>query len=238
MIEHGLTNKYYYGTDRLLVAVDCIIFGFDVKAQQLKLLLFTREVEPFKGMWSLIGSFVKKEEDLNAAAQRVLYELTGLKEVFLEQHKTYGRFDRDPGDRVISVSYWSLIKVEDPDRDLIKDHNARWFPIQELPELVIDHNQMVEDALERIRRNARYRPIGFELLPEKFTLPQLLKLYQEIYQTPIDDRNFRKKILATGLLKKLNTKDKSTSKKGAFHYTFDQEKYQELLEKGFDIEFK
>lgn len=238
MNEHGLTNKYYYGTDRLLVAVDCIIFGFDVREQQLKLLLFERKVEPFKGTWSLIGSFVKKEEDLDEAAKRVLYELTGMDKVFLEQHKTYGKKDRDPGDRVISVSYWSLIKIEDPDYNLIEDHHARWFPVNDLPELVIDHNTMVEDALNLIRRNARYRPIGFELLPEKFTLPQLLRLYQEIYQKPIDDRNFRKKILATGLLKKLNTKDKSTSKKGAFHYTFDQEKYKELLEKGFDINFK
>ena len=238
MADHGLTNKYYYGSDKLLVAVDCIIFGFDVKAEQLKLLLFNREVEPFKGMWSLIGSFVQKEEHLDDAAKRVLYELTGLNEVFLEQHKTYGQKNRDPGDRVISVSFWSLIKIEDPDGSLIKDHQARWFPVQELPELVIDHNKMVEDALEKIRRNARYRPVGFELLPKKFTLPQLLKLYQEIYQMPIDDRNFRKKILSTSLLKKLDTKDKSSSKKGAFHYMFDQEKYDELMKKGFDIEFR
>ncbi len=238
MAKHRLTNKYYYGTDRMLVAVDCIIFGFDVKAEQIKILLFPREIEPFQGSWSLIGSFVQKKEDIDKAAARILRELTGLDQVFLEQHKVYGHTNRDPGDRVISISYWSFIKIEGPDRSLIKDHNAEWFPVRNIPKLVIDHNQMVEDALSLMRKNARYLPIGFELLPEKFTLPQLLKLYQEIYQKPIDDRNFRKKILATGLLKKLDSKDKTSSKKGAFQYSFDQTKYEELLQKGFDIEFQ
>ncbi len=238
MENHELTNRYYYGSDRLLVAVDCIILGFDTREEKLKLLLFEREVEPFKGQWSLIGSFVRKEERLEDAARRVLHELTGLKDVFLEQHRAYGRLERDPGDRVISISFWSLIRKDEPDVRLIEGHNARWFSVDALPELVLDHHQMVEDVLEHLRRQARHRPIGFELLPGKFTLPSLLKLYQEIYRKPLDDRNFRKKILATGLLKKLDTKDKSTSKKGAYQYRFDKKMYRELLEKGFDIEFK
>ncbi len=233
---YQLSNKYYYGSDPILVAVDSIIFGFDYHEEKLKILLFKRLVEPFSGQWSLIGSFVKPHESADASAYRILKELTGLSNVFLEQLKCYTETDRDPGARVMSIAYFSLIQIEDHNDELINLHGTRWFDIDSIPDLVLDHNKMVREALEHLRTMVRRKPVGFELLPNHFTLPQLIKLYQEIYQKPLDDRNFRKKIHSLGLLKKLDKKDKSTSKKGAFLYKFDQKKYMELLEKGFNFE--
>ena len=226
--------EYYIDDEKLLVAVDCIIFGFD--KDKLKLLAFKRRIDPFHGQWSLLGTFVRKNENIDDAAYRVLNDLTGRTDTFLEQLHTFGDINRDPGNRVISVTYWSLVKIEDYDKENNGNKEIAWFPINELPHLVLDHQDMVSKALDKLRRNSRYRPLGFELLPEKFTLPQLLKLYQEIYQQDLDDRNFRKKILSMNLLEKLPEKDKSTSKKGAFLYQFDKEKYQELVEKGFNFE--
>ncbi|MEO9967357.1 MAG: NUDIX domain-containing protein [Reichenbachiella sp.] len=231
------TVTSYSNAKPIFVAVDNVIFGFDVAAERLKILLFKRQIEPFKGRWSLVGSFVKPEESTLSASMRILSKFTGLSDVFLEQLRCYGAVDRDPEDRVISIAYYSLIQLDEPQKKLVEVHNAAWFELQDLPNLVLDHEHMVEDALARLKENARRRPVGFNLLPAKFTLPQLFKLYQEIYQLPIDDRNFRKKILATGLLNKLGTKDKSGSKKGAFHYAFDRSKYIELEMQGYHIEF-
>lgn len=230
---HSLTNIYYYGSEKILVAVDCIIFGFDIHEEKLKILLFKRLVEPFAGQWSLVGSFVRKDEDLSVAASRILYELTGLDEVFMEQLKCYGKADRDPGSRVISIAYYSLIQINNKLNNL---HDAEWFEVKNMPALVLDHNKMVHDALEQLKQNAIRHPIGFNLLPEYFTLPQMLKLYQEIYQKPLDDRNFRKKILSMDLLVKSDKKDKSGSKKGAYLYKFDEDKYSNLAKSGFLFE--
>ncbi|MCD6333110.1 MAG: DNA mismatch repair protein MutT, partial [Bacteroidales bacterium] len=183
--------------------------------------------------WSLMGGFLRKEESLDESAARVLRQLTGLKNVYLEQLFTYGDIDRDRGDRVVSVAYYALIKIAGYDKDLVSKYDARWYPIDDLPELVFDHEIMVEKALKRLRRKARTQPIGFELLPDRFTLPQLQKLYEAIYQKSLDKRNFRKKILSMELLDKLNLKDKSTSKKGAFLYRFNEQKYHELVSRGF-----
>jgi len=231
-----LSNKFYYGTDPILIAVDSIIFGFDSEEEKLKILLFKRMVEPFSGQWSLIGSFVRPDECADTSAHRILKEMTGISKVFLEQLKCYTQTNRDPGARVIAIAYYSLIRLDDHDKDLVKSFGASWFDIDAIPELVLDHNQMVKDALVQLRTLSRRKPIGFELLPKHFTLPKLIKLYQEIYQQPLDDRNFRKKILGFGLLNKLDKKDKTTSKKGAFLYKFDREKYMELLDKGFNFE--
>jgi len=224
-------SLYYPLEDRLLLAVDCVIFGFD--EQELKLLLVKRNMEPEKGRWSLMGGFPKQDEGLYESAERVLKQLTGLQNVYLEQLHAYGNIGRDPGERVVSIAYCSLIKIADYDKDLVKENNAHWRPVGDIPELVFDHREMVEKALRRLRRRARIQPIGFELLPEKFTMPQLQSLYEAIYQKELDKRNFCKKILSMGLLDKLEEKDKSTSKKGAFLYRFNPEKYQELLSKGF-----
>lgn len=224
-------KKYYTGHDKIYVAVDCIIFGF--LENQLKILLLTRDFEPGKGRSSLIGGFVREEEGLDEAAARILYDLTGLENVFLEQLYCHGQVDRDPGERVISVSYYALLKVQDLDHDHVEKHGARWCNFGECQNLIFDHNDMVEAALTRLRSRAKNQPIGFELLPRKFTIPQLQMLYEAIYQKTLDNRNFRKKLLAMDILEKLGTKDKSTSKKGAFLYRFDKRRYNKLHQDGF-----
>ena len=224
----------YQNHDKMYVATDCIIFGFDDGV--LKLLVFKRTIEPRKGAFSLIGSFVKLNESVTDAATRVLEEITGLKDVFMEELKTYNAVDRDSGYRCISVGQYALIRINQHDKNLVEQHNAMWYDFDKVPDLVLDHNQMVSDAMVRLRRKARYQPIGFELLPEKFTLPQLQKLYEVIYQKQMDTRNFRKKVLSFGVLIKLEEKDKSSSKRGAFYYKFDYDKYQELITKGINFE--
>jgi len=229
-----LASLYYEGQEKLLVAVDCIVFGFD--EGQLKLLLFQRPVKPLKGQWSLVGRFINPSENLDDGAKRVLFESTGLQEVFMQQMYCYGGVDRDPGGRVLSIVYIALIRVEEQDVETVENYGAHWFNFEDKPDLILDHEEMVQMALDKLRRKARYRPIGFELLPEKFTLPKLQHLYEAIYQQEFDKRNFRKKILSMGLLEKLPEKDKSGSKKGAFLYRFDKEKYETLLAKGFNFE--
>ncbi len=228
-------EKDFYGPEnKMYVATDCVIFGFD--EGNLKLLIFKRRVKPFMDVWSLIGSIVRHEEDVQDAAKRVLKEFTGLDGVFMEELKSYGKADRDPGARCISIAQYALIRISEYDKELVKRHGADWYDIDEVPELVLDHNQMVKDALERIKRKARYKPIGFELLPEKFTIPQLQRLYEAVYREQLDARNFRKKVLSLNVLIKLNEKDKSTSKRGAFLYKFDYKNYQKLLKDGFNFE--
>lgn len=216
------------------VAVDCIIFGFD--GQNIKLLLFKRRVKPFKGMWSLIGSFVRENEDVEAAAVRVLEDSTGLTNIFMEELGFYGKADRDPGARVVSLGYSALIRIDIQKADILKEKEATWFSMEDLPQLILDHELMVQDALHRLRRKARYQPIGFELLPEKFTLPQLRRFYENIYGRELDRRNFRKKITSMNILEKLDEKDKSESRKGAFYYRFIKQKYDEMTERGVNFE--
>ncbi len=219
------TNLKYNVDQKIFVAVDCAIFGFDSKS--LKLLLFKRKVEPLKGHWSLIGAFIKDDLSIDEGAKQVLLESTGLSGIYLTQLKTYGDKDRDPGARVISVGYYSLIPVGEHEISEVEEYDAKWFELNELPELILDHRQMVDDAIEAIRTNARSKPIGFNLLPPKFTLPMLQTLYESIFQRTFDQRNFRKKILGMGILDKTDEKDKSTSKKGAFLYSFNKEAYDD-----------
>ena len=225
--------NYYAHASKMYVATDTIVFGFDEGV--LKLLIFKRRVSPYKGEWSLIGSFVNFSEDIDQAAKRVLKDFTGLDKVFFEQSKTYGKADRDVGYRCISIAQYALIRIEEHNNELVEEHGAYWSNINELPELALDHSIMVLDALKIIKRKARYQPIGFELLPEKFTLPQLQSLYEAIYQRKLDSRNFRKKVLSLKVLTKLEEKDKSASKRGAFLYKFDADNYQKLIASGFDF---
>lgn len=227
---------FYSKYEKILVAVDSIIFGFDEDDRELKLLILKRKFEPAKGEWSLMGGFTNKNESLNDAARRIVLQLTGLDNVYMEQLYAFGEPERDPGGRIISVAYFSLIRINEYDRRRVKKHGANWVALSDLPELIFDHNEMVEKALRKLRIRARTQPIGFELLPEKFTIPQLQALYEAIYQQPFDKRNFRRKILSMDLLEKLNEKEKETSKKGAFYYQFNQQKYEELLLKGFNFE--
>jgi 8-oxo-dGTP diphosphatase len=185
-----------------------------------------------------MGGFLSKSESLDEAAYRILNQLTGLSNIYMEQLYTFGEVNRDPGARTISVAYYSLIKIDDNDRLLAETHGAEWVSINKLPELIFDHSKMLEKALEALHRKTAHEPIGFELLPVKFTLPQLQSLYESICQEQLDKRNFRKQILETGLLVKLNEKDKDSSKKGAFYYKFDHKKYNRYAERGFLFQLK
>lgn len=227
---------YYDDHDRILVALDCIIFGFDRNG--LKLLLIKRDFEPEKGNWSLMGGFLNKDESLDQAADRVLHNLTGLTNVYLEQLYGFGEVDRDPVERTISIAYYALINIREHDKELVEQYSARWFSIDNLPNLIFDHEEMVEAAKARLRYRATHEPVGFELLPEKFTLPELQILYEAIYDTKLDKRNFRRRILSMDVLIKTDEKQKKYSKKGAYLYKFDEEKYYSKVNNGDSLIFK
>ena len=235
-IQNSSDDVTYKAAKGILVAVDSIIFG--VRDNKLNLLVFEREVDPLKGNWSLIGSFVGMNESVDDAAKRILKELTGLENIFMEQLHCFGKTHRDPGARVISIAYWSLIRIDQNNIAFsAKNHRAKWVPLNKMPRLVLDHNQMVEKAINHLREQARFYPIGFELLPKEFTLSQLKKVYEAIFDNQIDDRNFRKKILRSQLLIDLKKKDMTTSKKGSFLYNFNEERYKHLQEKGYNFDF-
>ncbi|MEL7835077.1 NUDIX hydrolase [Fodinibius sp. Rm-B-1B1-1] len=229
-------ENYYKDHDRILVALDCIIFGFDRNG--LKLLLIKRDFEPEKGKWSLMGGFLNREESLDEAADRILHKLTGLENVYLEQLYGFGEVDRDPVERTVSIAYYALINIHQHDKELMDKYSARWFPIDDLPDLIFDHNQMVEAAKSRLKYRASHEPVGFELLPEKFTMPELQILYEGIYETELDKRNFRRRILSMNILTKTDEKQKKYSKKGAYLYKFNEDKYEEKVEKGDSLTFK
>lgn len=218
----------YTGQERILLATDCIIFGFD--GANIKLLLIRRNLEPEKDKWSLMGGFVKATETPDDAANRVLEQLTGLKNVYMEQLHVFGSPNRDPVERTVSIAYFALIDIHQYETQLTHEHHAEWFMLNELPDLIFDHNEMVKLAKKQLRYKAALHPILFQLLPEKFTIPQLQALYEGIYQSKLDDRNFSRKILSTGLLVKLPEKEKMSSKKGAFYYKLDQSHYMENFE--------
>ena len=215
------------------LAVDCIIFGYDITEKELKLLLIKRSFEPAKGQWSLSGGFIQEGEGLDDAANRVLCSLTGFSDLYMEQLYTYGEVERDPGDRVISTAYFSLIGIHEIDNEIREKYGAHWRSISNLPDLIFDHRRMVDRALKELVEKVKVHPVGFELLPEKFTLVQLQNLYEAIYLKSIDKRNFRKKILSMNLLEKQDDKERETSKKGAWYYRFNKEKYEEFTRNGF-----
>lgn len=216
--------KGYNPEDKIFLAVDCIIFGFD--NENLKILLIKRDFEPKKGKWSLMGGFLKKEETLNDAAARILYRLTGVRNIYMEQLYSFSELDRDPVARTISTSYYAIINIKNHNEELIENYGAKWFNLSEVPQLIFDHNSMLSKAVKRLRRRTSISPIGFELLPEKFTMRQLQKLYETILNKELDKRNFINKINSMDILIKLNEKDMTSSTKGSYLYTFDQEKYE------------
>ncbi|HNW51294.1 MAG TPA: NUDIX domain-containing protein [Prolixibacteraceae bacterium] len=224
----------YSNKEKFYVAVDCVIFGFD--GETLKLLLYKRDFEPEKGNWSLMGGFLRENENLDAAAYRVLARITGLRNIYMEQLSTFSSVDRDSEDRVISTAYFSLIQIQDYDVNILKDNRVEWFSIDQLPPLIFDHNEMVEKALKRLKRRAKSEPIGFELLPEKFTITQLRNLYSAIYQRNLEPANFRRKIMSMDLLDRLPMKEKNGSKKGSFLYSFDKQKYENFTANGFSFD--
>jgi 8-oxo-dGTP diphosphatase len=222
---------YKYKSQKgILVAVDCIIFGFD--GHQLQALLIKRGFEPEKGKWSLMGGFVEPNESTDVAAIRILKQLTGMKNIYMEQLYCFSNVNRDSAGRVISIAYFALINIADYNEQLQQDHEAKWFTMDRIPKLVFDHKEMLEKAKKRLQEKVVNHPIGFELLPEKFTLPQLQNLYEVIYEQPLDKRNFTRKILSLKILNKLLEKEKENSRKGAFYFVFDKKKYEKLHQEG------
>lgn len=217
----------------MLVAVDCIIFGFDEDA--LKLLVIKRDFEPERGKWSLMGGFLGANETLDDAAKRVLHTLTGLQDIYMEQLTAFSAPDRDPVERTISVAYFALINIADHNEELSKQYGAQWFDLTAAPKLIFDHEQMVKLAINHLRYKTSVQPIGFELLPEKFTMRQLQKLYEAILGQGLDKRNFIKKISQLDVLQKLNEKDKGSSKKGSFLFKFDKQRYDSKADSRFEI---
>jgi ADP-ribose pyrophosphatase YjhB (NUDIX family) len=222
-------NQY----ERFLFAVDCIIFGFD--GQRLKALFIKRAFNPGMSKWSLMGGFVARKESVEDAAARILKQLTGMSNIYMEQLHCFGEVDRDPGGRVISVSYFALINISDYGEQMMKEHHARWFELSQIPTLVFDHRRMVKLAKHRLKQKIASHPIGFALLPEKFTLRQLQNLYEAISETEFDKRNFTRRMLHLGILKKLNEKETESSKKGSFYFVFDEEKYKKLDREGIKL---
>lgn len=220
---------YSYEYPRPAVTVDCIIFGLD-ESHQLKVLLIQRANDPYRDYWALPGGFVNAEETLKEAALRELEEETGVKDVFVEQLFTFGDPGRDPRGRVISVAYYALVNLGEYELTASSDASrAEWFEINSLPKLAFDHLRIFETALERLRAKVRYQPIGFELLPEKFTLTQLQQLYETILgmEGALNKRNFRKRILDMGILQEVGIQE-GVAHRPAKLYSFDKEKYQEL----------
>jgi 8-oxo-dGTP diphosphatase len=227
--------SFTYRYARPALAVDCVVFGLD--EEDLKVLLIRRGIEPFAGRWALPGGFVHMDETLDEAARRELQEEAGIERVYLEQLYTFGAIDRDPRERVVSVAYYALallsahtVKADTDARE------AAWFAVDDLPKLAFDHDVIVDRAIDRLRGKVRYKPIGFELLPRKFTLTQLQRVYEKILDQELDKRNFRKKVLATGLLIELDEVEQDVAHRAARLYTFDEKRYRKLEKEGFLFE--
>lgn len=226
---------YTYEYPRGALTVDCVVFGLD--AEELKVMLIQRGLPPFEGKWALPGGFVHLDESLEDAARRELEEETGLSKVFLEQLYTFGRVDRDPRERVVSVAYYALVNLDDhPVKAATDAQAAAWFGVHDIPGLAFDHEEIVQVALERLRGKVRYQPIGFELLPKRFTLTQLQRLYELVLERQLDKRNFRKRVLAMDLLVDTEEVQQDVSHRAARLYRFDEKKYRRLVKAGFNFE--
>jgi 8-oxo-dGTP diphosphatase len=225
-----------YKYPRPSLTVDCIVFGLDAELE-LKIMLIKRDIPPFEGEWAIPGGFVRMDETLEQAALRELQEETGIQNVFLEQLYTFGDLGRDPRDRVVSVAYYALINLVEQKVQASTDaREAYWFPLSKIPKLAFDHDQILQTAIARLRSKIRYEPIGFELLPRNFTLSQLQKLYEIIWNRSLDKRNFRKKILSMDLLLDTGEVQHNVSHRAAKLYQFDETKYLQLKDKGFNFE--
>ena len=222
-----MSHTYEY--PRPALTVDTVIFGLDVEESELQVLLIERGVEPFKGRWAIPGGFVIPGESIERAARRELEEECGVRDVFLEQLYTFGDPDRDPREHVVTIAYYALVNINDHNLEAGTDASkAAWFSIYDVPGLAFDHEKILETALERLRGKIRYHPLGFELLPRKFTLTQLQKLYETILEQPLDKRNFRKKVLSLGILTELDEIQQNVTHRAARLYSFDEKAYREL----------
>jgi 8-oxo-dGTP diphosphatase len=227
--------KHCYDYARPALTVDCVVFGLD--EEDLKVLLIERDLKPFQGRWALPGGFVRVDETIDDAARRELKEETGLEKVFLEQLCTVGTLDRDPRERVVTVAYYALVRLSDHRVKAATDaRQALWFSMYDLPKLAFDHDQILNTAHQRLRGKLRYQPIGFELLPKKFTLRQLQQLYEMVLDRELDKRNFRKKILGMGILIELDEVEADVAHRAARLYRFDSKAYRQMTKQGFNFE--
>ena len=218
-------TQFYIEHSKVWLSVDCIIFGFD--EGKLKILIGKRQMDPGRGEWSLYGGFVANDESVDDAATRTLYELTGLRNLFMRQVGAFGNVDRDPGERVVSVAYYALINVKDYDDELRLSHGVKWVDINEIPQLYSDHNEMVRKARKMMQQKLAHEPVGFRLLPALFTLTQLQHLYEAVNGAELDKRNFRKRIKEMDFIEKTELMDKTSSKRGAYLYRFNKRAYNE-----------
>ena len=216
---------FYKEHSKVWVSVDVIIFGFD--EQKLKVLIGRRQMDPGRGEWSLYGGFVSADESIDEAAEHTLERLTGLNNLYMRQVGAFGAIDRDPGERVISIAYYALINVKDYDERLRKERGLEWVDIQQIPTLYSDHNEMVEQALKKMRLKIKTEPISFRLLPQLFTLTQLQRLYEAVIGEEVDKRNFRKRVKEMDFIEKTPLIDKMSSKRGASLYRFNKKAYNE-----------
>ena len=218
-------TQYYNEHSKVLVSVDCIIFGFN--GSSLQVLIGRRQMEPGRGEWSLYGGFVGPDEDLEDAANRVILNLTGMKGLYIRQVGAFGRIDRDPGERVVSVAYCALINVKDYDDTIREQYGLEWVTLDNLPHLYSDHNQMIINAIKQIRRRINNEPLSFHLLPQYFTLTQLQHVFEAVMGEELDKRNFRKRIKDIDFIEKTDLIDKVSSKRGAALYRFNKRVYEE-----------
>jgi hypothetical protein len=218
------------------ITIDCAIFGFENGSLEVLLVEHAHGIR--QGEWGLPGGWILKDEDIDDAAQRLLYKLTSLKNIYLEQLKAFGAPDRFPLGRVITIGYYALIKKESFKLKAgLTASNVKWYKIKDIPDLIYDHNEILNYSLEHLRKKVRHAPIGFNLLPEKFTLLQLMQLYEEILGVEMDKPNFRRKFLKMKLLKGLEEKQQDVSHRAAKLYKFDHGIYKKLTKKGFNFEF-
>ncbi len=227
----SINTEYYYSA----FSVDNVIFGFDKGA--LKVLLIKRAGEPYKDFWALPGALVRPDEDLDEAAFRILEELTGVENVYLDQVHTFGEVNRHPKGRVITIAYYSLVNVEKIKTQAASfAQKVAWKEVKKIDKLAFDHLKIMKTCLQKLKINVKYQPIGFELLPEKFTLTELQQLYEAILQVDLDKRNFRKKIMSMNVLKSSNEMQKGVAHRPAKLYSFDTEKYKKHKEEGYIFE--
>ena len=229
-----MTNQYCYKYPHPAVTTDCVIFGFN--GERLQVLLIERGIEPFKGRWAFPGGFLKMDETAEEGAKRELKEETGLENAYIQQLHTFSATNRDPRERVITIAYYALVKIQEV-KGGDDAASARWFPLDEIPPLAFDHDYILRMATQRLREQIHFQPIGFELLPEKFTIKELQSLYEAILGINFDRRNFAKKMLHLEILTELNETVWPTPKREARLYKFNSDKYEELKRKGFRIEF-
>ena len=227
-------NKYCYKYPHPAVTTDCVIFGFD--GSELQVLLIERGIEPFKGKWAFPGGFLNMDETAGEGAMRELKEETGLENAYIEQFNTYSDPGRDPRERVITIAHYALVRIQEVKGgdDAAK---AQWFPIDEVPQLAFDHDKILRDAMRKLRERIHFEPIGFELLPEKFTMRELQILYESILGVKFDRRNFAKKMMHYELLNQLDETVRPTAKRDALLYSFNKDNYELFKKKGFQLEF-